>query len=151
MAAAPIDLHATPVPDHASLSVDDLDRGIAFFATAFGYELLFRDVQDEAIATLTGIPGLRCALAQLRHPGDGSVLELVRFEPPAGAADAVPVRVGHGHVAFRVRDLDATQAAVEALGARPLGGTVTFATGRAVYLREPAGSVFELYQPAVGG
>jgi hypothetical protein len=34
------------------------------------------------------------------------------------------------------------------LGARPLGKTVTFATGRAVYAREPAGSVFELYEPA---
>lgn len=79
------------------------------------------------------------------------MLELVRFDPPPGAADAVPVRVGHGHVAFRVRDLAATQAAVEALGARPLGEAVRFTTGRAVYLREPAGSVFELYEPAAGG
>jgi catechol 2,3-dioxygenase-like lactoylglutathione lyase family enzyme len=134
--------------DHASLSVDDLDAALRFYQRAFGYELLFRDRQSEAIAAITGVPGLRCTLAQLRHPHDGGVLELVAFEDvPAGAEDAAPVRTGHGHVAFRVADLDAALQSAQALGARALGETVTFATGRAVYVREPAGSVFELYEP----
>lgn len=134
--------------DHASLSVDDLDAALTFYAAAFGYELLFRDEQDALIAALTGIPGLSCALAQLRLPADGSVLELVAFDVPAGVADVGPVRVGHGHIAFRVGDLDATLASVLSLGARALGSTVAFETGRAVYVREPAGSVFELYEAA---
>jgi catechol 2,3-dioxygenase-like lactoylglutathione lyase family enzyme len=133
--------------DHASLAVEDLDRSMAFFGAAFGYEVLFRDTQDAAIAALTGIPDLRCALAQLRHPDDGSVLELVCFDAPPGAHDAAPLGVGHGHVALRVADLDAALTAVVELGARPLGRTVAFATGRAVYVREPAGSVIELYEP----
>jgi catechol 2,3-dioxygenase-like lactoylglutathione lyase family enzyme len=134
--------------DHASLAVDDLDAGLRFYQRAFGYELLFRDSQTDMIAAITGVPGLRCALAQLRHPRDGGVLELVAFDGvPAGAEDAAPLRTGHGHVAFRVADLDAALASAEALGARPLGETVTFETGRAVYVREPAGSVFELYEP----
>jgi catechol 2,3-dioxygenase-like lactoylglutathione lyase family enzyme len=136
------------VLDHASLSVGDLDAALRFYEAAFGYELLFRDEQDEAIAALTGVPGLRCALAQLRHPADGTVLELVAFDVPAGADDAGPVRDGHGHVAFRVADLDAALADVERLGARRLGATVAFPTGRAVYACEPAGSVFELYEAA---
>lgn len=134
--------------DHASLAVSDLDAGVRFYVTAFGYDELFRDAHREAIAALTGVPGLSCSLAQLRHP-DGGVLELVAFAGvPEGGEDTAPVRVGHGHVAFRVGDLDATLARVRAEGAAPLGGTVTFATGRAVYVREPAGSVFELYEPA---
>jgi catechol 2,3-dioxygenase-like lactoylglutathione lyase family enzyme len=134
--------------DHASLAVADLDAGMRFYIAAFGYEVLFRAEQDEAIEALTGVPGLACALAQLRHPRDGAVLELVAFRVPPGLEDAGPLRVGHGHVAFRVADLDEALEAVRALGARPLGATVTFETGRAVYVREPAGSVFELYEPA---
>jgi catechol 2,3-dioxygenase-like lactoylglutathione lyase family enzyme len=135
----------TSATDHASLSVDDLDGAMRFYATAFGYEVLFRDEQTDAIAAITGVPGLRCTLAQLRHPDDGAVLELVCFDGvPAAAPDAAPA----GHIAFRVRDLDAALGLVEALGARALGETVTFATGRAVYVREPAGSVFELYEAA---
>ncbi|MBX5469511.1 MAG: VOC family protein [Thermoleophilaceae bacterium] len=133
--------------DHASLAVEDLDASLRFYTTAFGYELLFHDEQRELIEALTGVRGLSCALAQLRHPADGAVLELVAFDVPDGLEDAAPVRAGHGHVAFRVDDLDEALAEVRALGARPLGETVTFETGRAVYLREPGGSVFELYEP----
>jgi catechol 2,3-dioxygenase-like lactoylglutathione lyase family enzyme len=134
--------------DHLSLAVEDLDRALAFYGAAFGCELLFRDTQDAAIAALTGVPGLRCELAQVRSPGDGGVVELVAFDVPPGADESAPVRVGHGHVAFRVDALERSLAAVEALGARALGEVVTFATGRAVYVREPAGSVIELYEPA---
>jgi catechol 2,3-dioxygenase-like lactoylglutathione lyase family enzyme len=141
-------LDVAAVPDHASLSVDDLETALGFYEAAFGYRVLFRDTQAKAIAALTGVPGLRCELAQLRHPAGAAVLELVCFDVPAGAEDAGPVRVGHGHIAFRVADLSAALAAVMTLGARPLGETVTFATGRAVYAREPAGSIFELYEPA---
>jgi catechol 2,3-dioxygenase-like lactoylglutathione lyase family enzyme len=129
--------------DHASLAVDDLDAAVRFYEQAFGYELSFRDTQTDAIAALTGIPGLSCALAQLAHPG-GVVLELVRFDGPGPG----PEGVGRGHVAFTVGDLAAALAAVTALGARPLGDTVDFATGRAVYALEPGGSIFELYEPA---
>ena len=143
-------MRLSAVTDHASLAVSNLDVALRFYEAAFGYELLFRDTQTELIAALTGIPGLRCALAQLRLPSGGSVLELVCFEVPPGAEDAEPVRVGHGHIAFRVADFGAALDAVTALGARPLGDTVTFATGRALYAREPAGSIFELYEPAGG-
>jgi catechol 2,3-dioxygenase-like lactoylglutathione lyase family enzyme len=134
--------------DHTSLAVDDLNLALRFYTAAFDYELLFRDELSEAIAALTGVPGLRCALAQLRHRPDGSVLELVAFDAPPGAEDAIPIRVGHGHVAFAVAALEPALAAVREHGARPLGATVTFPTGRAVYVREPAGSVIELYEPA---
>jgi methylmalonyl-CoA/ethylmalonyl-CoA epimerase len=131
--------------DHASLSVDDLDAAIAFYAAAFGYELSFRDSQSEAIAALAGIDGLRCTLAQLVHPAHGSALELVHFEGTDVSVDGI----GRGHVAFRVSDLTGALAAIEALGAKPLGDTVVFPTGSAVYAREPGGSLVELYEPAL--
>jgi catechol 2,3-dioxygenase-like lactoylglutathione lyase family enzyme len=130
--------------DHVSLAVDDLDAAVGFYEAAFGYELSFQDAQAEAIVALTGVAGLRCALAQLRHPAGGGALELVRFEGPAAEVDGI----GRGHVAFRVRDLPAALGEVEALGAQPLGQKVRFPTGSAIYAREPGGSIFELYEPA---
>lgn len=136
--------------DHVSLGVTDLDAAAGFYAVAFDFEILFRDEQGAALEVLTGVSGVSCALAQLRHPGDGAVIELVAFHVPAGLEDAGPFRAGHGHVAFRVADLDAAAAELEALGAQPLGESVIFTTGRALYLREPGGSVLELYEPNEG-
>lgn len=117
-----------------------------FYREAFGYELLFRDEQSEAIARLTGVAGLTCTLAQMRNPADGAVLELICF--PGTAREPDPPRT---HIALRVDDLDTALAAVERHGARRLGDCVAFPTGSAVYVREPAGSVIELYEPAPSG
>lgn len=128
--------------DHASLAVEDLEAALRFYRDALGFELLWRDEQAEAIAALTGVPGLRCSLAQLANPADGAVVELVDF-----AGRPVPAVPSGGHIALRVNDLEEALAGVEQHGARALGTTVEFPTGRAVYVREPSGSVIELYEP----
>ena len=129
---------------HASLAVRELEVGIDFYCRAFGYRPLFRAELRDQIEGMTGVRPLACELAQLEHP-DGSVLELIAFaDVPAGHEDAAPTRVGHGHVAFAVEDLETVIARVQVLGARPLGPVVAFADGEAIYLREPGGSTFEL-------
>jgi len=55
--------------DHVSLAMHELDSAVRFYTEAFGYRLLFRGRQDEAIVTLTGVPELSCELAQLKPPG----------------------------------------------------------------------------------
>jgi catechol 2,3-dioxygenase-like lactoylglutathione lyase family enzyme len=129
--------------DHVSLAVDDLDAAVGFYEAAFGFELSFRDTQTEAIVALTGVAGLRCALAQLLHPAGGAALELVCFDGPGASTEGV----GRGHLALRVRDLRSALAAVIAEGAWVLGEEVRFPTGSAIYAREPGGSTFELYEP----
>jgi hypothetical protein len=93
---------------------------------------------------MTGVEGMRCRLAQLRVPRSRQTLELIEFLPPPGEESRSPTQVGHGHVAFAVDDLPEALADLKRLGAEPLGLTATFAEGRAVYLREPAGSIIEL-------
>lgn len=132
---------------HSSLAVHDLDRAIEFYATAFEAEVVFSDhAMTDLIERTAGLPGLTCDLAQLRFPGTDHALELIAFHvPDPTRADDAPVRVGHGHVCFCVGDLDAAVARVEALGAARVGEVVVFPEGvRAIYMREPAGSVFEL-------
>lgn len=129
---------------HASLAVRALDPAVRFYGDAFAYRELFRAELTEQIEGMTGVAGVSCSLAQLQHP-DGSVLELIAFAGvPEERTDDAPVRVGHGHVAFAVEDLEAALDRVVALGARRLGSVVGFPDGEAVYLREPSGSVFEL-------
>jgi len=135
---------------HASLAVDDLDRAIAFYRAAFDAEALLVDHgMTELIARTVGVAGAGADLAQLRLPGTEQTIELIAFRGvPAGREDDAPTRVGHGHVCFEVDDLDAALAHVEALGAAAIGEVVRFPEGRAVYVREPAGSVFELEEVA---
>jgi predicted enzyme related to lactoylglutathione lyase len=142
---------ASPAPAafrlaHASLAVRDLDRAVAFYRDAFGAEATLVDHgMTELIQRTVAMPEVTCDLAQLRLPGTDQAVELIAFHGvPAGREDDAPVRIGHGHVCFEVDDLDAALARVEGLGAERIGEIVTFPEGRAVYLREPAGSVFEL-------
>lgn len=131
---------------HCSLAVRDLDRAVGFYAAAFGAELAFADHgMTDLIRPTVGLPDVVCDLAQLTLPGTRQRLELIAFrDVPAGREDEAPVRVGHGHVCFEVDDLDVALEQVRALGAEPVGEVVRFPEGRAVYVREPAGSVIEL-------
>ena len=133
---------------HTSLAVRDLDAAVAFYRDAFGYEVSFAEWGlSEQIASMAGIEGLRCDLAQLRSAQGGHVLELIAFRRPGSALPPLPgapLRPGAAHVAFAVEDLDAALAAVEALGAARIGAITHFSEGRSVYCREPSGSFFEM-------
>jgi glyoxylase I family protein len=133
---------------HTALTVRDLDRAIAFYRAAFGYELLFEERGMAAeIAAITGIAGQSCDLAQLRSPVSGHVLELIQFhghEHVSTPEPVAPLRPGQAHVAFVVEDLVSALATVEALGARRIGEIALFPEGRAAYLVEPSGTFFEL-------
>lgn len=129
---------------HTSLTVGDLDSAVAFYQEAFGFEVVFETRgMTRQMESITGVSGVRCDLAQLRSPRSGHVLELMRFRGVDGEGDA-PLRPGTGHVAFVVEDLEAALGVAERLGAEVLGEVTTFAEGRAVYCREPSGTVFEL-------
>ena len=133
---------------HTSLAVNDLDTAVAFYREAFGYELKFQERgMSDQIASMTGIDGLTCDLAQLRSACSDHVLELIAFHLPSretAPLEPAPLRPGAAHVAFSVADLEAALAAVEALGAVRVGRITGFSEARSVYCREPAGSFFEM-------
>jgi len=135
--------------DHTSLAVADLDRALAFYQAAFGYEILFVErAMGAQIERIVGLPGLHCDLAQLRSPISGHTLELIAFSGvPVGGEEHGPTRVGAAHLAFMVHDLDDAVEDVRALGATLLGEATDFEDGRSVYGREPSGTFFELHQP----
>ncbi|MBM3586013.1 MAG: VOC family protein [Alphaproteobacteria bacterium] len=136
---------------HSSLAVSHIDRAMAFYSAAFGFEATFveRGMSDQ-IASIAGVPNLTCDIAQLRSAVSGHVLELIAFlgMPPGHERPLVP---GMAHVAFFVDDLDLAIAHVAKLGAVQLGAVTAFSDGSAVYFREPGGSFFEMEQVKSAG
>jgi catechol 2,3-dioxygenase-like lactoylglutathione lyase family enzyme len=127
---------------HSSLAVDDIDRSVSFYREAFACKLVFeaRDM-TELIQSVAGLPDVRCDLAILGVPGGSHLLELIAFRNPAAPVRSNPPG---GHIEFAVANLEYSIAAVEALGATPVGRVTEFPEGPSVYYREPGGSVFEL-------
>jgi quinol monooxygenase YgiN/predicted enzyme related to lactoylglutathione lyase len=103
---------------HAALVVSSLDESIAFYQRCFGGEVetLLRDTGGPEIAVLHGLEEARFDLAFIRY--GGALLELFQFHEPAPAA-RVPAqanRIGDGHVAFEVDDVEAAYRRLLGLG-----------------------------------
>lgn len=131
---------------HAGVVVADLDRAVAFYRDALGFEVdfLVRDMDDQFRRTV-GVDGVMCDLAQVRSPLSDTRLELVEVRDlPDGLDPRLPVHVGVGHGAYQVRDLEASIAGLVDAGGSLLGEIVEFSEGRAVYCWSPAGTVVEL-------
>ncbi len=132
---------------HTSLAVNNLDQAINFYKAAFGFkEEIFRERgMTNQIQSMVGLSGVTCDIAQLRSPFSGQILELIAFQHlPAGREEHGPTRAGTAHIALKVVDLDRALHEVRLLGAEPIGEITEFSDGRAVYCREPSGTVFEL-------
>ncbi len=132
--------------DHVSLTVSDLDKAIAFYASLTGLNATFREFgMTREIVEMTGVEGMRCNLGILEG-GDGKVaLELIEFiHDDTRALPDAPVNPRQGHVGFNVADFRAARARAEELGARMLGEVTDFPECTSAYFIEPAGSVFEL-------
>jgi catechol 2,3-dioxygenase-like lactoylglutathione lyase family enzyme len=136
--------------DHTALVTRDLRRSVDFYVQAFGYECLYeaRGIRGP-MAQMMGIAGLSCDVAQLKSPLTGHGLELLAFAPNAGDAPTTAAAVGH--VAFVVDDVLASLDALTTLGAVELGPSTVWPGGhewpagqRAVYCREPGGTIVEL-------
>lgn len=133
--------------EHTSLVTRDIDRAVAFYRAAFGYEIVWegrnwtRDIDD-----YLGTQGVSADIVMVRSPVSGHTLELVAFRAvPAAQEERLPTRPGSGHVAFRVADVEHAVEVARGLGAELVGDIqVSPGVGRGCYLREPSGTFVEL-------
>jgi len=138
--------------NHTSFTVSDLDRTIAFFSEALGFELLSRAPRDpKAVEVISGVPGADIEVAFVQGPGHR--IELIQYHGPAerGRVECRPCDTGFAHLAY---DVDNVEAAVEASTPHqvlPLGPITVIdkgpnAGGKVVYLRDPDGVTIEYIQ-----
>jgi catechol 2,3-dioxygenase-like lactoylglutathione lyase family enzyme len=138
--------------NHTSFTVSDLDRSIAFFTEALGFELLHRGGRDAAmIEKVVGVPGADIEVAYIQAPGHR--MELIQYLGPAdrGRVQSRPCDTGFAHVAFDVDDVDAVLAACARHGVAPVGPVQDLhqgpnAGGRVVYTRDADGITVEFIQ-----
>jgi catechol 2,3-dioxygenase-like lactoylglutathione lyase family enzyme/uncharacterized damage-inducible protein DinB len=111
-----------------------------------------RDLSGEWLERGSGVPGARITGAHYRLPGGGGAgptLEIFQYHPPQEAPPPPANRVGFGHIAFAVDDVEAAHAAVIAAGGQAVGtiesvdivgaGRITW-----TYVRDPEGNLIEL-------
>jgi catechol 2,3-dioxygenase-like lactoylglutathione lyase family enzyme len=140
--------------NHTSFTVSSLDRSIAFFRDALGFEVTSRAPRDPAlVSAITGVAGADVEIAYIRAPGHS--LELIEYKAPAdrGRVQARPCDTGFAHVAFNVDDVDAAVAASAPHGFVPLAPPVAINAGpnkgrKVVYLRDTDGVTVEFIQAA---
>lgn len=117
---------------HTKLRVGDLDRAIAFYASAFGYELRKRKPGPDA-----------SELAFLSLPGEETELQLAYY--PDQAAFEVPRYMMH--LAFRVSDLASVVESSLTAGATLISGPYVLPSGsRVAFVRDRDGYELELIE-----
>jgi catechol 2,3-dioxygenase-like lactoylglutathione lyase family enzyme len=138
--------------DHVGISVESIDRAIAFYTELLGMELLtpvfpLEGSLYEEILALEGVKGRMCVVRK------GALqLELFEFDRPSPASKDANYAVsdrGISHFGIQVDDIDATYERLSAAGVRFHCSVKTFPRGvKATYGRDMDGNVFELVQMA---
>jgi glyoxylase I family protein len=139
---------------HVGLTVSDLERSVAFYTGAFGFEPGMR-VRRQApwIGAIVGQPA-DLEFAHL-HLASGLHLELIQYRLPVPLAPASELtwRPGHQHFCLTVTGIEHWIARAKGAGARVVSGEpVTIPEGknsgaRCCYLRGPDGETIELFEP----
>jgi catechol 2,3-dioxygenase-like lactoylglutathione lyase family enzyme len=135
--------------NHTSFTVSDLDRSVAFFRDALGFEVTSRAPRDpKLIQSITGIEGADLEIAYVRGPGHS--LELIEYQAPSdkGKVESRPCDTGFAHIAYDVDNIDAAVAASAPFDVLPIGDITVIdkgpnAGGRVCYLRDPDGVTIE--------
>jgi catechol 2,3-dioxygenase-like lactoylglutathione lyase family enzyme len=144
--------------NHVGLSVEDLDRSIAFYRDLFGMEVVAQKIfEGEQYAAILALAGARGRVALLKAPN--LQIELFEFEQPVPQPQQRTRPVcdrGITHFCVVVADIDSDYARMTAAGVRFHCPPLLFARARAkaTYGRDPDGNVFELVQycdPPHGG
>jgi catechol 2,3-dioxygenase-like lactoylglutathione lyase family enzyme len=135
---------------HAAIVVTDMDRSLAFYCDLLGLRVVLdAEREGEFYETLLALPGVRLRVVMLEAP-DGNRLELFQFHshPKPAPARGDMSDIGASHVAFRVDDVDATYAALQAGGFRcncpPIMSPDGY--GKVVYCHDSDGTVIEIVQ-----
>ena len=132
--------------DHVGVAVPDLDEAIAFYAETFGMRCVHEETNQEQ--------GVREAMLAVGPDGTGPRLQLLAPARPDSAIAKFLDRSGPGmqQLAYTVRDVEATSAALRARGLRLLydeprrgtaGSRINF-----IHPKDAGGVLVELVEPA---
>jgi catechol 2,3-dioxygenase-like lactoylglutathione lyase family enzyme len=136
---------------HLGICVSDIERSLRFYRDVLGCVEVGRlELEGQPSATLNGWPDVKVQAIYLER--DGWRLELITFPVPGviGSNEPRPMnQLGLTHLSFRVADLDAVLAQIEAAGGGVLAATRIGEKGsptRAIMAFDPDGVRLEVIQ-----
>ena len=139
---------------HASFTVEDLDRSVAFYRDFLGMKLEGIWEREAAYAQdVTGIPGARLRLAYFTL--QNASFELVEYlEGKGQKIDTSPNNIGSAHVCFITADFDGIVGRLAGEGGKIAGKISTVPAGanrgkRVVYVEDPDGNTLEILAATV--
>jgi len=139
--------------DHTGITVENLERSLAFWRDVLGFELSHTAHQTGELAKeITGVAGAEIKLAVAKTPGSHKIELLEYLAPPDRKQVALrPCDVGSVHVALLVDDLDAVLERISASDWKAAGKPQTLTSGpnkgkRVIYVRDPDGTTIEFMQ-----
>ena len=109
--------------DHAGITVASIEAALGFYRDLLGLRVTGEGEDEGAeLDAITGLSGVRIRYAELEL-GDGQLLEVIEYVPPAraDAARSTSVRAGASHLALRVDDVDALCERLAAAGVAVAG------------------------------
>jgi catechol 2,3-dioxygenase-like lactoylglutathione lyase family enzyme len=140
--------------NHTSFTVSDIDRSLAFFRDALGFEVTSKGPRSPSlIQAITGVEGAEVLIAYVRGPGHS--IELIEYIEPETRSSVrpQPCDTGFSHIAYDVDDIDAAIQAARDHSVEPIGPVVAIDQGpnrgsRVAYLRDPDGITIEFIEKA---
>ena len=138
--------------NHTSFTVSDLDRTVAYFRDALGFEVTSKAPRDpKKVSEITGIEGAQVMIAYVR--GAGHSIELIEYLGPSDRTSVRPrpCDVGFAHLAYDVDDIDAAIDRSAEHGVFPIGLVTVIDQGpnrggKVAYLRDSDGITIEFIQ-----
>jgi catechol 2,3-dioxygenase-like lactoylglutathione lyase family enzyme len=137
---------------HVAVHVHDLDRMMAFYKEAFGFELVgeaFGWSDDEFIDSIVDVPGSAARGAMLR--AGTCYMELFQYSEPEPVSDRPlqPYDKGYTHFCVDVTDIEDEYTRLKGLGmtfSQP--APIDVGHVKTIYGRDPEGNLIEIQQTA---
>jgi len=139
-------------PDHVTIAVTDADRAIEFFELLGFREQHVVTIDGDVAATYMGMPDMKAQhiTLALENSEPRFEIQLLQFDPPPGdEAGELPTnhrRRGFNHLAFRVDDIAAVSAHLQANGVKMLNDEMDYISRRLRFFEGPEGVTLELVE-----
>jgi lactoylglutathione lyase len=135
---------------HTGVVVRNLERSIAFYRDLLGLDLqVVGEREGEYINTLVGLTGVSLRFAVLGTTPQPYALELLEYSSvDTSASPRYSNSIGCNHIQFFVHDIEAAYRDLSARGITFNSAPLLVPTGtkKAVYLRDPDGTIVEFNQ-----
>ena len=141
---------------HAGITVSDMEKSIKFYRDVLGLKVVKVEEEKGTRGERLGVPGAVIQVVML-ETSNGAGMELIEYKKPAPPNKyGLPVNgLGQVHIAFKVDDIEAQIAKMEAAGVEFIGGSQyeTIEDGpltgwKWIYFKDPDGTNLELIQEA---